>query len=147
MLRQILSQIWYYRRSSLWLLCELVVIFITSWFLVNEIWTAHYRAHSTPYGYDYEGVYIAEMEPLSDGQPGYAADNDTYEASAAALARFGQTILQMPEVSACAVTGMSLPGLGTYTANMQYPMDTAGAYIEFTFHSRQAGEPDMEMPR
>ena len=79
MLRQILSQIWYYRRSSLWLLCELVVIFITSWFL---------------------------------------ADNDTYEASAAALARFGQTILQMPEVSACAVTGMSLPGLGTYTANM-----------------------------
>ncbi len=145
MLRQILLQIWYYRRSSLWLLCELVVIFITSWFLVNEIWTAHYRARSTPYGYDYEGVYIVEMEPLSEGQPGYVAAEDTYEASTAAIARFGQALLQMPEVSACAVTGMSLPGLSTYTANMQYPVDTAGTYVGFSLHSRQAGEPDMEL--
>ena len=109
MLRQILSQIWYYRRSSLWLLCELVVIFIT---LVNEIWTAHYRAHSTPYGYDYEGVYIAEMEPLSDGQPGYAADNDTYEASAAAYTWIGVgvvlLVLLVPVFNLSGMTGSGM---------------------------------------
>lgn len=145
---QIFKQIWFYRRSSLWLFCELTVIVTASWFLVNEIWTEYYRGHCTPFGYDYDGVYVLELESLSEGQAGYSADYETFEAMTETLARFGRTLSGMPEVESCALTGKSLPGLRTQTANFAFPMDTSVANeIPFSLHSRQTGAKDMEIMR
>ncbi len=146
MLRQIFKQLWFYRRSSLWLLLELMVIVVTSWFLVNEIWTVHYRAHRAPYGYDYEGVYVMKLESLYDGQDGYVPEADMGDAPKVALERFGQALDLMPEVSAWAETGTSLPGLKSQYINNFFPVDSSTENnIYYCIHTRRAGARDMEI--
>ena len=146
MLRQIFKQLWFYRRSSLWLLLELMVIVVTSWFLVNEIWTVHYRAHRAPYGYDYEGVYVMKLESLYDGQDGYVPEADMGDAPKVALERFGQALDLMPEVNAWAETGTSLPGLKSQYINNFFPVDSSAENnIYYCIHTRRAGARDMEI--
>ena len=146
MLRQIFKQLWFYRRNSLWLLLELVVIVVTSWFLVNEIWTVHYRADRAPYGYDYEGVYVMKLESLYDGQDGYAPEADMGNARKEALERFGQALDLMPEVSEWAETGASLPGLKSNYINNFFPVDSSAENnIYYCIHTRRTGARDMEI--
>lgn len=68
MLRQIFSQIWYYRRNQAWFLVELVLIFLGMWFLTDWLATAYY-ARSLPAGYDAADVYVVKTDPAPEPSP------------------------------------------------------------------------------
>ena len=65
MFKQILKQLWFYRRGNAWLFVEMTLIAAASWFLVNAVWPGIYRT-SLPDGYETDGVYAVSLNRLSD---------------------------------------------------------------------------------
>lgn len=147
MFGNILKQLWFYRKGNAWLFVETTLIAAASWFLVNSVWSAIYRA-SLPDGYDAEGVYVAMFTPLYEEQFGYDPAYDTQEAMSESLRHIGQAIGNVPEVLSVAPVGATLPGLSMSNYNYFIVYDTVGGQKQtedFAYHAREAGSGDLQI--
>lgn len=149
MFKQILKQLWFYRRGNAWLFVEMTLITAASWFLVNTVWPYHYRS-KLPDGYNAEGVYAVVLNTLYDGQRGYDAASDTPEARSADFRRIGEALNRIPEIQEAAPVGYTLPGLSAanYNTSAVVSIDTVEGTqhsVYFAYHAREAGSRDMEI--
>ena len=145
MFKQILKQLWFYRRGNAWLFVEMTLIAAASWFLVNAVWPGIYRT-SLPDGYETEGVYAVSLNRLSDGQSGYRPEADTPEQISLDFHRIGNALREMPEVQDAAPVGATLPGLNYSSNNRAVILDTvSGSGASYGYHIREAGASDLEL--
>ena len=145
MFRQILKQLWYYRRGNAWLFIEMTLIAAASWFLVNAVWPSAYRK-SLPDGYDARGVYAVSINRLYDGQTGFRPEMDSREQRSADFHRIGQALRDMPEIEYAAAVGSTMPGLSLSNYNHGLELDTVtGEYLPYAYHLREAGGEDLKM--
>ena len=145
MFRQILKQLWYYRRGNAWLFIEMTLIAAASWFLVNAVWPNAYRK-SLPDGYDARGVYAVSINRLYDGQTGFRPEMDSREQRSADFHRIGQALRDMPEIEYAAAVGSTMPGLSLSNYNHGLELDTVtGEYLPYAYHLREAGGEDLKM--
>ena len=145
MFRQILKQLWYYRRGNAWLFIEMTLIAAASWFLVNAVWPNAYRK-SLPDGYDARGVYAVSINRLYDGQTGFRPEMDSRKQRSADFHRIGQALRDMPEIEYAAAVGSTMPGLSLSNYNHGLELDTVtGEYLPYAYHLREAGGEDLKM--
>lgn len=145
MFKQILKQLWFYRRGNAWLFVEMTLIAAASWFLVNAVWPGIYRT-SLPDGYETDGVYAVSLNRLSDGQNGYRPEMDTPEQRSVDFHRIGNALREMPEVQDAAPVGATLPGLNYSNYNRAIMVDTVNRYgYSYAYHIREAGASDLEL--
>ena len=134
MFKQILKQLWFYRRGNAWLFVEMTLIAAASWFLVNAVWPGIYRT-SLPDGYETDGVYAVSLNRLSDGQNGYRPEMDTPEQRSVDFHRIGNALREMPEVQDAAPVGATLPGLNYSNYNRAIMVDTVNRYgYSYAYH-------------
>ena len=145
MFKQILKQLWFYRRGNAWLFVEMTLIAAASWFLVNAVWPGIYRT-SLPDGYETDGVYAVSLNRLSEGQNGYRPEMDTPEQISVDFHRIGNALREMPEVQDAAPVGATLPGLNYSNYNRAIMVDTVNRYgYSYAYHIREAGASDLEL--
>lgn len=147
MIKQIFKQIWFYRRSNAWLFVEMTLIVVASWFLVNTIWPDAYRKN-LPDGFDTEGVYALQVEPLYPEQDGYSEEMETPEQLSADFHRIGQFLKNIPEIQDLAPVGATMPGLNMSNYNLGITIDTTGGIEDvmyYGFHIREAGAGDISL--
>ena len=145
MFKQILKQLWFYRRGNAWLFVEMTLIAAASWFLVNAVWPGMYRT-SLPDGYEAEGVYAVLLNRLSEGQDGYRPEMDVPEQISVDFHRIGNALREMPQVQDAAPAGATLPGLNYSSNNSAVILDTvSGAGAPYGYHIREAGASDLEL--
>ena len=143
MLKQILKQLWFYRRSNSWLFIELVIIIAVSWFLVHQTWTPRYRINAVPDGMKYEGVYVVSFDLLQSGNRDYDPQADGEEAWSRDFGRIMARIKSMPEVLCAAPITDSNPGLGPISAG-GLELDSV-TYITLLAIDRAMGPDDFEV--
>ena len=145
MFKQILKQLWFYRRGNAWLFVEMTLIAAASWFLVNAVWPGIYRT-SLPDGYGTDGVYAVSLNRLSDGQNGYRPEMDTPEQRSVDFHRIGNALREMPEVQDAAPVGATLPGLNYSNYNRAIFIDTVNRWgYSYAYHIREAGASDLDL--
>ena len=145
MFKQILKQLWFYRRGNAWLFVEMTLIAAASWFLVNAVWPGIYRT-SLPDGYETDGVYAVSLNRLSEGQNGYRPEMDAPEQRSVDFHRIGNALREMPEVQDAAPVGATLPGLNYSNFNRAVVIDTVSRTgVSYAYHIREAGASDLEL--
>lgn len=116
-MRQIFSQIWYYRRNQAWFLVELVLIFLGMWFLTDWLVTSAYYTRSLPKGYDASGVYVVKTDPVP-------------EPSSLSLQRMAERLRMLDEVEAAAVFACAPGGASYFGSTLLQDSTDAVQYMQ-----------------
>lgn len=139
MWKLILKNLWSRRRRNGWLLAELILVAILSWYIFNPVMVVTYERH-LPLGYDADRLCMVSVGMLPQEAPGY-------EPQAADSASLMQTYLnlvdrarQHPDVEqATPVLSFVYPGaMGTGTSSFIAEGDSVAhtaLFIEFLPHT------------
>lgn len=126
MWRQVLKIIWKQRKANGWILAELILVSILTWYITDYFFMEYYN-RSIPDGFDLENVYLVKYMQLEEGADGYREEEADADRQLANWHRFIRRIRQYPGVEGVAVTYYDYPYAGSYYGRiMVWGNDTAG---------------------
>jgi ABC-type antimicrobial peptide transport system permease subunit len=103
MLKSIFTQILNRKRSNTWLVMELLLVFILTWFITDYLFVLTYN-QNIPDGRDLRHTWQVTLNEYPDAHPRYNADESTFEAREANFARILRTLHDYPGIEAVGVS-------------------------------------------
>ena len=73
MLKLILKSLWARRRRNGWLLAELILVTVLTWYITDPVFVLSYN-RSLPLGYNPDGLLVASLNKLPSKALGYSED-------------------------------------------------------------------------
>lgn len=97
MLKLILKNLWARRRRNAWLLAELILVTVLTWYITDPVFVLSYN-RSLPLGYDPDGLLIAQLNSLPSKAPGYSEEESDSLHTMQNLQRLLQELRNHPDV-------------------------------------------------
>lgn len=137
MLKLILKSLWARRVRNVWLLAELILVTILTWYIADPVFVLSYNK-TLPLGYDAEGLLIAPICNLSSNASSYSEEEADSLHTKDNFERLLRKLRDYPGVQSVApLVSFVYPGSGgSYTGSLRY--DTLSFPIniyEFIPHS------------
>lgn len=137
MLKLILKNLWARRRRNAWLLAELILVTVLTWYITDPVFVLSYN-RSLPLGYNPEGLLIAQLNNLPSKAPGYSEEESDSLHTMQNLQRLLQELRNHPDVQ-CAtplITFAYPASEGTAMAMLKYDtLEFASNVYYFLPHS------------
>ena len=108
MIRHILKIIQAQFRSNLWILAELMVVFVALW-IMTDYFITQYTLYHRPVGFDTDRVYQVTVSKRSVDAPQFIVYPENSEEPRQNFDRIVERIRQHPDVEAVALSMFSLP--------------------------------------
>lgn len=97
MLKLILKNLWARRRRNAWLLAELILVTVLTWYITDPVFVLSYN-RSLPLGYNPDGLLIAQLNNLPSKAPGYSEEESDSLHTMQNLQRLLQELRNHPDV-------------------------------------------------
>lgn len=97
MIKQILTQLWMQKKSNIWIFCELFLVAIFLWFIVDRAIVDIYT-YTQPLGFDASHVYRIKTSLLEPGMPGYVEGRSKGDAACEDMFRLMDQLRLLPGV-------------------------------------------------
>lgn len=137
MLKLILKNLWARRRRNAWLLAELILVTVLTWYITDPVFVLSYNC-SLPLGYNPDGLLIAQLNNLPSKAPGYSEEESDSLHTMQNLQRLLQELRNHPDVQ-CAtplITFAYPASEGTAMAMLKYDtLEFASNVYYFLPHS------------
>lgn len=132
MLKLIFKSLWARRRRNGWLLAELILVTLLTWYITDPVFVLSYN-RSLPLGYNPDGLLIASICNLPSKAPGYLQEESDSLHMMRNLNRMLHEVRNHPDVqSATPLFTFAYPGSGgCYTWALSY--DTLECYLSIHF--------------
>lgn len=137
MLKLILKNLWARRVRNAWLLAELILITVLTWYITDPVFVLSYN-QSLPLGYEPKGLLIAPLSHLPSNASGYSEEEADLSHVKENMDRLLRKLRDYPGVqSATPLTTFAFPGSGGSSTTMlkydtlSYPVSV----FEFIPHS------------
>ena len=144
-LKLILKNLWARRRRNAWLLAELILVTVLTWYITDPVFVLSYN-RSLPLGYNPDGLLIAQLNNLPSKASGYSEEESDSLHTMQNLQRLLQELRNHPDVQ-CATTlitfaypasdGMAMSSLMydtiEVTSNVYYFLPHSGYFETFGF--------------
>ena len=108
MIRHILKIIQAQFRNNLWILAELMVVFVALW-IMTDYFITQYTLYHRPVGFDTDRVYQVTVSKRSVDAPQFIVYPENSEEPRQNFDRIVERIRQHPDVEAVALSMFSLP--------------------------------------
>lgn len=121
MLKLILKSLWARRRRNGWLLAELILVTVLTWYITDPVFVLSYN-RSLPLGYNPDGLLVASLNKLPSKALGYSEDEADSLHLMQNLNRLLRELRNHPDVqSAAPLVTFSYPGSeGNSSTTMSY---------------------------
>lgn len=121
MLKLILKSLWARRRRNGWLLAELILVTVLTWYIADPVFVLSYN-RSLPLGYNPDGLLVASLNNLPSKALGYSEDEADSLHLMQNLNRLLRELRNHPDVqSAAPLVTFSYPGSeGNSSTTMSY---------------------------
>lgn len=103
----LLKQIWNERKSNVFLWCELLLVFVVLWFIVDTIYVTTVTYFS-PLGFNIENTYLLQTNLLTEKSASYK-QGQTIDDDIASLHELIDRIKHRPDVESVAFSSNSMP--------------------------------------
>lgn len=137
MLKLILKNLWARRRRNAWLLAELILVTVLTWYITDPVFVLSYN-RSLPLGYNPDGLLIAQLNNLPSKAPGYSEEESDSLHTMQNLQRLLQELRNHPDIQ-CAtplITFAYPASEGTAMSMLKYDtLEVASNVYYFLPHS------------
>lgn len=132
MLNLILKNLWARRRRNAWLLAELILVTVLTWYITDPVFVLSYN-RSLPLGYNPDGLLIAQLNNLPLQAPGYSEEESDSLHTMQNLQRLLQELRNHPDVQCAAplITFAYPASEGMATSSLRYDTLEVASYVYF----------------
>lgn len=138
MLKLILKSLWKRRVRNVWLLSELILVTVLTWYITDPLFVLSYN-RSLPLGYDPDGLLMAPIGNLPSNAPGYDATEADSVHTMENMYRLLYKLRDYPGVqSAAPMVTFAFPGSGGSVSN-SYAYDTLAVCASISYFIPHTG--------
>ncbi len=138
MLKLIRKNLWARRVRNAWLLAELILVTVLTWYITDPLFVLSYN-RALPLGYDPDGLLIASIGSLPSSDPGYSEEESDSLHTMENMFRMLHKLRDYPGVrSAAPLVTFAFPGSGGSCSNT-YKYDTLSLNASLSYFIPHTG--------